>query len=307
MPAAPKTPGSHTPQPAPRAPPGGARAAPDSPSSGPDVGGLLAAAEAGRRVRPPGLPAVAEDAAGRGRPTQVEAAPSRGPAPRHLGKAPILGAPSAPSHGLVRPFRFIRRFSVPQPRGRTRPAPSPWAARDSARPGRCPSGRDGGGAAAARGGGGARAEGVRARPSVGPKPLKLQKCAGDGPSAANNQTQSSERKSGYGPAENGASASGRASFPPLPLPSSISLSPSALRASAPPTSVLAASLPVTFLMDSLLSLLFLLSCPLSVPLSPFCVTGVFPLSSVSGLALPRPSHFICYFLRVPGSWGWSGR
>lgn len=115
MPAAPKIPGSHTPQPAGRVQPG-----PVLPS-GPDLGRSPAAADAGRRVGPPGLPAVAEDAAGRRRPTQVEAAPSRGPTPRHLGKAPISGAPSAPSHGLVRPFRFIRRFSVPQPRGRTRP------------------------------------------------------------------------------------------------------------------------------------------------------------------------------------------
>lgn len=43
------------------------------------------------------------------------------------------------------------------------------------------------------------------------------------------------------------------------------------------------------LLHNLLSLFFLLSFPLSVPLSPFCVTGALLLSSLSGLALPPPS------------------
>lgn len=94
-----------------------------------------------------------------------------------------------------------------------------------------------------------------ARPRPGPPSLPIcrtkaaeaaEMCWRLSTACKQNPTESGERKSEYGAAENGASASGTSFFPPLPLSSSVPPTPLVLQRSAPLLSSLYAPPPVSF-------------------------------------------------------------
>lgn len=152
--------------------------------------------------------------------------PKAGRAPSYPGKVyfraslprPGCALPSSPRVEFVFFVFFLRRFSIPPSLCGTRPPPTPranWRAvcacpgGVAAGPGAVsPTGRgpSGGGRRAAkssaggrcaerpgRGGGRASARALRPSPSVGPKLLKLQNCAGARPPAANKTKQNAAK------------------------------------------------------------------------------------------------------------------
>ncbi|XP_047723211.1 protein transport protein SEC31-like [Prionailurus viverrinus] len=291
--------------------PGAASGSPGSRPRWTRAPGASARPQAGPPPAAPGSQVeVAPPAECRPRSPQLPATPH--PPPRRA------CAPRLLPTGLVRLFRFLSStlLGSPPPRRQSPPA-KPVGRPGGLRRGPCvarPPGPGGRGEAGARrrgaGAGGARAapagEGaargpgpqalvparaLRPSPSVGPKLLKLQKCAGACPPAANKtQPNAARGKSEYGAAENGASASKDVSLSPV-ASCFVDLAPLVLHrdASFAALRVLPTPPPVfLFLSAASFPPLFLLFFPLSVPLSPFCVTGAFLLSSLSGLAPPPP-------------------
>ena len=143
--------------------------------------------------------------------------PKAGRAPSYSGKvyfrAPLprlaCALPSSPPVQFVFFGFFPRRFSVPPSLCGTRPLPTPranWRALRAPGPPPLRAGDRGGGRLAAgssadgrcaerpgRGGGRASARALRPSPSVGPKLLKLQNCAGARPPAANKTKQNAAK------------------------------------------------------------------------------------------------------------------